>query len=84
MWHSNDMFHYMIKAEFVTLESLKVPSGYCIQYIPTYLQCTYYALASQTKETQRKKNMVKKGNCNVCRKKRVLHVYSTQYVVPSF
>ncbi len=28
MWHSNNMFHYMIKSEFVTLVvSLKVPSG---------------------------------------------------------
>ena len=27
MWYSNDMFHYMLKAEFVTLVSLKVPSG---------------------------------------------------------
>ncbi len=27
MWYSNDMFHYMFKAEFVTLVSLKVPSG---------------------------------------------------------
>ncbi len=27
MWYSNDMFHHMLKAEFVTLVSLKVPSG---------------------------------------------------------
>ncbi len=27
MWHSNDTFHYMFKAEFVTLVSLKVPPG---------------------------------------------------------
>ena len=27
MWYSNGMFHYMLKAEFVTLASLKVPSG---------------------------------------------------------
>ncbi len=27
MWYSNDMFHYMFKAEFVRLVSLKVPSG---------------------------------------------------------
>ncbi len=27
MWYSNDMFHYMLKAEFVTLVSLEVPSG---------------------------------------------------------
>ena len=28
MWYSNDIFHYMIEAEFVTsLVSLKVPSG---------------------------------------------------------
>ncbi len=27
VWCSNDMFHYMFKAEFVTLVSLKVPSG---------------------------------------------------------
>ncbi len=27
MWCSNDMFHYVFKAEFVTLSSLKVPSG---------------------------------------------------------
>ncbi len=27
MWYSNDMFHYMFKAEFVTLVSLKVLSG---------------------------------------------------------
>ena len=29
---SNDMFHYMFKAEFVTLVSLKVPSGSKIRY----------------------------------------------------
>ena len=27
MWFSDDVFHYMFKDEFVTLESLKVPSG---------------------------------------------------------
>ncbi len=27
MWYPNDMFHYMFKGEFVTLVSLKVPSG---------------------------------------------------------
>ncbi len=27
MWYSNDMSHYVSKAEFVTLASLKVPSG---------------------------------------------------------
>ncbi len=27
MWYSTDMFHYMFKAEFVTLVSLKVSSG---------------------------------------------------------
>ncbi len=27
MWYSNDMFHYMFKAEFGTLVSLNVPSG---------------------------------------------------------
>ena len=27
MWYSNDMFHYMFRAEFVTLVSLIVPSG---------------------------------------------------------
>ncbi len=27
MSYSNGMFHYMLKAEFVTLVSLKVPSG---------------------------------------------------------
>ncbi len=27
MWHPNDMFHHVFKAEFVTLVSLKVPSG---------------------------------------------------------
>ncbi len=27
MWYSNDMFHDMFKAEFVTTVSLKVPSG---------------------------------------------------------
>ncbi len=27
MWYSNDTFHYMFKAEFVSLVSLKVPSG---------------------------------------------------------
>ena len=27
MWYSNGMFHYMLKAEFVALVSLKVPSG---------------------------------------------------------
>ncbi len=27
MWYSNDMFHHVFKAEFVTLVSLKVPSG---------------------------------------------------------
>ncbi len=26
-WHSNDMFHYVLKAEFVALVGLKVPSG---------------------------------------------------------
>ncbi len=26
-WRSNDMFHYMLKAEFVKLVSLNVPSG---------------------------------------------------------
>ncbi len=35
MWYSNDMFHYMFKAEFVTLVSLKVPSGYFVQLFPT-------------------------------------------------
>ena len=38
MWYSNDMFHYMFKAEFVMLVSLKVPSGStiyeCRQVIP--------------------------------------------------
>ncbi len=28
MWYCTDMFHYMSKAEFVTLVSLKVPSGH--------------------------------------------------------
>ena len=28
MWHSNDMFHYVLKAEFVTLVSLKGPSSF--------------------------------------------------------
>ncbi len=32
MWYSNDMFHYMFKAEFVTLVSLKVPSGYSTDF----------------------------------------------------
>ncbi len=27
MWCSNDTFRYMFKAKFVTLVSLKVPSG---------------------------------------------------------
>ena len=27
MWYSNDMFHHMLKAEFVTPVRLKVPSG---------------------------------------------------------
>ncbi len=27
MLHSNDVFHHMLEAEFVTLVSLKVPSG---------------------------------------------------------
>ncbi len=27
MVYSNDIFHYMFKAEFVTLVSLKIPSG---------------------------------------------------------
>ncbi len=27
MWYSNGIFHYMFKAEFVTLVSKKVPSG---------------------------------------------------------
>ncbi len=27
MWYSKDIFRYMFKAEFVTLVSLKVPSG---------------------------------------------------------
>ncbi len=31
MWHSNDMFHYMFKAEFVTLVTLKVPSGTAVE-----------------------------------------------------
>ncbi len=30
MWYSNGMFNYMLKAEFVTLVSLKVPSGSCV------------------------------------------------------
>ncbi len=30
--YSNDMFRYMFKAEFVTLVSLKVPSGCCILF----------------------------------------------------
>ena len=29
MWRSNDMLHYMFKAEFVTHASVKVPSGSC-------------------------------------------------------
>ncbi len=36
MWYANDMFHYMLKAEFVTLVSLKVPSGNMIMYIRFY------------------------------------------------
>ncbi len=28
MWYPNDTFHYVFKAEFVTLVSLKVPSGF--------------------------------------------------------
>ncbi len=35
MWYSNDMFHYMLKAEFLTLVSLKVPSGYKITEVHT-------------------------------------------------
>ena len=27
MWYSNDLLHYMFEAEFVTLSTLKVPSG---------------------------------------------------------
>ena len=27
MWHANNMLHYVFKAEFVMLVSLKVPSG---------------------------------------------------------
>ncbi len=27
MWYSNDMFYYMLKADFVTLVSLKISSG---------------------------------------------------------
>ncbi len=27
MWYSNDTFHYVLKVEFVTFVSLKVPSG---------------------------------------------------------
>ncbi len=27
MWYSNDMFHYMLKTEFVTLVGLKSPVG---------------------------------------------------------
>ncbi len=28
MWYSNNVFHYLFKAEFVTLIRFKVPSGY--------------------------------------------------------
>ncbi len=31
MWYSNGTFHYMFKAEFVTLISLKVPSGWFLR-----------------------------------------------------
>ena len=30
MWYANDMFHHTFNAEFVTLVSLKVPSGMCV------------------------------------------------------
>ncbi len=30
MWCSNDMFHYLLEPEFVTLASLKVRSGYIV------------------------------------------------------
>ncbi len=32
MWYSNDTFHYMFKTEFVTLVTLKVPSGSCLPF----------------------------------------------------
>ncbi len=35
MQYSNDMFYYMFKAEFVTLVSLKVPSG-CQAVLSTF------------------------------------------------
>ncbi len=43
-WYSNDRFHYMFKAEFVTLVSLKVPSGSEIQilFLGTVLLHLYY------------------------------------------
>ncbi len=47
MWYSNDVFRYMLKAEFATLVGLKVPSGNgwtgkrrkidgSATYVPTY------------------------------------------------
>ncbi len=36
MWYSNDMFHYMFKAEFVTLVSLIVLSGSKLQMFVIY------------------------------------------------
>ncbi len=32
-WYSNDLFHYMFKAEFVALVSLKVPSGTEMEHV---------------------------------------------------
>ena len=31
-WNFNDMFHYLFKVEFVTLVSLKVPSGFWVKW----------------------------------------------------
>ncbi len=41
-WHSNDMFHYVFKPEFVTLVSLKVPSGCQITKIIVWWNIFYY------------------------------------------
>ena len=42
-WYSNDKFHYMFKAEFVTLVRLNVPSdfyvlGCTVRFIETFRQ----------------------------------------------
>ncbi len=41
MWYSNGMLHYIFKAEFVTLASLKVPSGRPTVPSPSFLCCFF-------------------------------------------